>query len=104
MAPDIAGWSGEGQTMPGVTTSGQTYLGSARILRPRRSRVAGGGECHGDPAAAQADAGQMTDARGGIRHKCDVGHEGEGLVVLGDVLVTGGLASAASGIVDTWRT
>jgi hypothetical protein len=58
----------------------------------------------GDPAAALADAGQMTDTRGGIPHVCDVGHEGEGLVVLGDVLVTGGLASEASGIVDTGRT
>ena len=57
----------------------------------------------GDPAAALADARQMTDTRGGIPHVYDVGHDGEGLVILVGVLVTGGLASEASGILDTWR-
>jgi hypothetical protein len=52
----------------------------------------------GDPARALADAWRMADTRGGIPHVYEVGQDGDELVVLGDVVITGGLAWDALGI------
>jgi hypothetical protein len=52
----------------------------------------------GDRARALADAWRMADNRGGIPHMYEVGQDGEGLVVLGDVLITGSLAWEALGL------
>jgi hypothetical protein len=40
----------------------------------------------------------MADAHGGIPHVYELGRDREGLVVVGDVLVTGRLAEEALGI------
>jgi hypothetical protein len=86
--------------MAAMTISGQSYLGSTGILRPD-ARVHPEANATGELAKALADAWQMAETRGGIPHVDEVGNDGEGLVVLGDLLTTGRLAWDALAIADT---
>jgi hypothetical protein len=74
-----------------MTTSGAHYLGCTAILRRVRvcSRMRTSPTIRPWPCA---DAWRMAGTRGGIPHLYEVGHDVDGLVVLGDVLITGGLA------------
>ena len=85
------------ETMAAMTTADQIYLGSTAILRPG-DRVQSDADVSGDPAMALADAWALADSRGGIPHIYELGCDGEGFIVVGDVLVTGRLAQQALAI------
>ena len=51
----------------------------------------------GESAKTLADAWQMAETRGRSPHVDEVGNDGEGLVVLGDLLITLSLAWDALG-------
>jgi hypothetical protein len=86
----------ERETMTGMGTSGSSYIGSTAILRPGK-RVLSEANVTVDPAGALADAWRIADARGGIPHVYAVAHDGQTLVVVSDVLITGRLAEEALG-------
>jgi hypothetical protein len=81
-------------TMAAISSTGQVYLGSTAILRPGK-RVPPDADVTGTAASALVNAWQMADVQGGIPHIYALEPDLEGLLVVGDVLVTGRLAEEA---------